>query len=255
MKNIVSFLVLDFKKEKETRLCLESIRRHAKIPHQIIYLDNGSNDDYPFQIYKDDLCDILISKKYGGGGGVGQTDLFRACDTEYAYFVQSDQILIHDITLDTQTQFISYLQNGFRCIDLNGDQSNRGVWTDRAHFINVQFFNYLAPFPNGGPGPLHELRWNENYLQEVFSRPENKIAHIKPLFFADNGKTTLRETPNGAIVLMETDTKAVSWIKKPNSKYIFPELTDKEWENSINGDWVDGTVPETYKPHSFKHWK
>lgn len=257
--DIVSFLVLSFRKPLETRLCLESIRDHAKIPHEIVLLDNGSREQDAWDLYQEGLCDVLISKQNGRGGGVGQTDLFRYCDTQYAYFVQSDQILKHDITHEVQARFIQALSTpelGFRCVDLNGDQSQSGRWTDRAHFIDVSWFNSLAPFPGGGPGPLHELRWNENYLQEVFDRLGNPIVHIKPVFFADNGVTTVRELPCGGICRMRTDTKAVWWIKPPTSPYVFPEHTPDEWAAAIRGEWVGGTVPSIYlaRGDSFNHW-
>lgn len=257
MTELVSFLVLDFRKPDETRQCLESIRARAKLPHKIIYLDNGSREQYPWSFYQEGLCDVLISKHDGWGGGVGQTDLFRFCDTRYAYFVQSDQILIRDITPEIHARLVQGLETSFRCMDLNGDQSGRGAWTDRAHLIDVAFFNSLAPFPNGGPGPKHEDRWNENYLQEVFARAENQIAHVNPVFFADNGRTTIRELPDGALVLMETDTKAVTWIKSPTARYVFPDMTEDEWAASIAGAWVAGTVPSAYltRGESFKHWR
>lgn len=256
MSEKVSFLILDYRKEAETRLCLESIRRHAKIPHKIIYLDNGGREQYPWSFYQEGLCDVLISKYDGGGGGVGQTDLFRYCDTRFAYFIQSDQMLTQDITENIQDHFEYALDNGFRCLDLNGDQSGKRIWTDRAHMIDVGFFNSLAPFPRGGPGPYHTERWVENYLQEVFRRPENRILHVKPTLFADNGKTTIRELPCGGIVMMRTDTKAVSWLKAPMKPYIFPEHTEDEWAAAIAGEWVAGTVPSVYlsRGESFKHW-
>lgn len=257
--DLISVLVLDFKKPIETRLCLESLRRHMKVPHQIIYLDNGGAQSYPWDFYQQGLCDVLISKKIGRGGGVGQTDLFRYCDTKYAYFVQSDQTLLHDITFDIQQKFIDAMSvaGGADCIDLNGDQSGRGIWTDRAHFISVPWFNSLSPFPNGGPGPLHELRWNENYLQEIFARAGNRILHIRPTFFADNGIYTVRELPCGGIVRMRTDTKAVEWLKTPKAEYVFPEHTAVEWTIAIAGEWVPGDIPSIYlsRGDSFNHWK
>ncbi len=257
--DIVSFLVLDFRKPYETRVCLESIRAKAKVPHQIIYMDNGSCDEYPYGFAQEGLCDILISKRVGRGGGVGQTDLFRYCDTQYAYFVQSDQILKHDITPEVQQRFIRALSTpelGFRCVDLNGDQSQSGRWTDRAHFIDVSWFNSLAPFPNGGPGPMHTERWNENYLQEVFDKLGNPIVHVRPTFFADNGVTTVRELPCGGIVSMRTDTKAVEWLRVPKAPYVFPEHTPDEWETVMAGNWRAGTVPSIYleRGQSFNHW-
>jgi hypothetical protein len=254
--DIVSFLVLDYRKPDETRSCLQSIRRHAKIPHQIIYLDNGSRESYPWYFYQEGLCDIFLSKKRGYGGGVGQTDLFRFCNTQYAYFVQSDQLLIHDITLDIQDRFITALTTGARVIDLNGDQSQVGRWTDRAHFIDVGWFNSLAPFPDGGPGEWHHLRWNENYLQEIFDKLDNPIVHVKPTMFADRGVYTVRELPCGGIVRMRTDTKAVEWLIPPKEPYIFPEHTEAEWATVIRGEWIAGTIPDIYlkRGDSFNHW-
>lgn len=256
MTEPVSFLILDYKKPAETRACLESIRRHAKIDHKIIYLDNGSNESYPHDLYRDGLADVIISKRRGMGGGVGQTDLFRWCDTRYAFFVQSDQTLVHDIEPKHIDRFIDALSNGARVVDCNGDQSQQGRWTDRAHFIDVQWFNSLAPFPNGGPGELHHLRWNENYLQEVFDKLDNPIIHVKPVLFEDNGVWTVRELPCGGIVKMRTDTKAVTWVKSPKERYIFPEHTDAEWAAAIGGAWVAGTVPNVYiqRNQSFNHW-
>jgi hypothetical protein len=252
----LSALVLDYRKEYETRLCLESLRQHLKVPCKIVYLDNGSNDSYPWSFYQEGLCDVLISKKVGMGGGHGQTDLFRWCDTQYALFIQSDQVLTRDITPDILKQMTDCLESGARCVDLNGDQSQAGRWTDRAHLIDAKWFNSLAPFPNGGPGPLHELRWNENYLQEVFDKLGNPIVHVRPLFFADRGMTTVRETPCGGIVRMRTDTKAVEWLALPKKPYIFPEHTEAEWQTVMSGNWRAGTIPEIYlqRGDSFNHW-
>lgn len=241
----VSFLVLDYKKPEEAYNCLKSIRDNVSFNYQIIYQDNGSNDKYPLDFYNSGLCDVLISRKKGKGGGFGQTDLFRYCDTEYAFFVQSDQFLRAKLDDSHLAYLVSLIENGYHCVDLNGDQSNRGVWTDRAHFINVNFFNSLGPFPNGGPGMDH-LPWNEKHLQDKFEHNKYQIAHIKPAIFADNGVFTIRQGPDGSILKMRTDTKQLWWIKNPTQKYIFPELYDDEWELSFSGKWIGGTTPRKY---------
>lgn len=254
--DIVSALVLDFKKEAETRACLQSLRAHLKVPHQIIYQDNGSGESYPWDLYHEGLADIIISKRVGEGGGAGQLDLFRYCDTQYAYFVQSDQALQFDITPTIQDQFIKALEGGAKAIDLNNDQSGSGRWTDRAHFIDGSWFNSLKVPVLGGPGPRHSERWVENYMQEVFDSLGNPIVHVKPTFFADRGVWTVRELPDASIVKMRTDTKEVHWLKVPTKPYVFPELTDEEWARSFRGEWVNGTVPEIYlkRGDSFNHW-
>lgn len=250
-----SFLVLDYKKDEETRICLHSIRKHAKIPHKIVYLDNGSNQDYPFQIYKDGLCDVLICKKKGQGGGFGQTDLIRYCDTEYFFFVQNDQILINDITQTKLDNFMGMVDNIFQCLDLNGDQSGgKGIWTDRAHFMKTSLFNSLGPFPNGGPGN-DGPEWNEGYLQKVFQEKHYAIGHVHPLFFQDNGKWSVREAGDG-IFKHRTDTKQLYVVKQPTTKTEpYPDLTDEEWETVLNGKWLNGDIPFKWKPHSFTFWK
>ena len=246
--------VLDYLKPQETRLCLESIKLHLRVTHKTVLLDNGGQSEYAWQLYRSGLCDTLISKRESLGGGVGQTDLFRWSDTQYTMFVQQDQYLTSVIDIPIFESMTKMLQEGYRCIDLNGDQSGRRVWTDRAHLVETSFFNSLAPFPNGGPGPLHELRWNENYLQEVFSKPENQIFHIPLPFFRDNGVWTVRTQQDGSRVRMKTDTKEVHWEILPTKPYVFPDMSETEWKTSIEGKWVNGTVPERYIQHSFRHW-
>lgn len=273
----VSFLVLDFRKEPETRACLESIRRHAKLPHKTVLLDNGgsaalaiaeimadasdhslklSDPSYPWQLYQEGLCDTLISKRAGRGGGHGQTDLFRWCDTPYAIFVQNDQELVADIDEAAFAQMVSLLNTGlYQCIDLNGDQSGRGVWTDRAHLVRTDFFNGLGPFPNGGPG--HDAApWNEAYLQRVFAERGYRIFHAPQRAFIDCGRTSVREAGDG-LYQHECDTKCLTVLKQPTHKTeVYPPFSDEEWSRVLAGQWRDGDIPEQWKPHSFTipHW-
>lgn len=255
MDDVIStFAVLDFKKEQETRECLESIRKHAKFKHKIVYLDNGGNEDYSWQIYKDNLCDVLISKKIGKGAGFGQVDLFRFCDTKYIYFVQNDQTLINDITEETNKTFIDLINNGFKCVGLNGDQSHKGIWTDRAHFMETSFFNSLAPFPCGGPGN-DALPWNEAYMQKIFEEHAYKIAQIRPIFFQDNGKWSVREAGDG-LYKHRCDSKEFFILKKPTFKTeIYPPFNEEEWRKALDGTWENGTIPEAWKDKAFSFWK
>lgn len=254
-KPLVSFLVLDFRKPKETKTCLESIKRYVQFPHKVIYLDNGSREGYPFDFHWDKLTDITILKQNGDGGGHGQTDLFRYSDTELSCFVQSDQYLYQPMTDKFLDSCIHILNNGFHCIDLNGDQSGKGIWTDRAHMIKTKFFNDLGPFPNGGPG-LDGVPWNEEYLQNKFKDNNYQIFHA-PQMFIDNGLISVRQSEHGGIFSHETDTKKLTVIKTPTkSNDIYPKLTPEEWDLVLAGKWKNGTIPELSKPHSFviKQW-
>lgn len=248
----LSVLVLDFLKPEEARQCLVSIRKNLHVPHKIIYLDNGGAEDYAWGLYKEGLADILISKKQGHGGGYGQTDLFRFCDTQYALFVQNDQELVYPIG-DKQFKQMTDLFKHYHCIDVNGDQSGRGVWTDRAHLIETSFFNSLGPFPNGGPG-LDAQPWNEAYLQKVFEERGYRIAHLQPALFADMGKWSVREAGDG-LFRHRCDTKELEVLRTPTYRTeVYPPFNDEEWKKVLAGEWVNGDIPEQWKPHSFKHW-
>lgn len=250
----LSVLALDFKKEVETRECLQSIRDHVKIPYKLVLLDNGGGEEYPWRLYKDGLCDVLISKRVGYGGGFGQTDLFRWCDTKFALFLQNDQKLVYDIDEKVFENLTRLLFQGYKCVDLNNDQSGRGIWTDRAHLMETVFFNSLGPFPNGGPG--NDARpWNERYLQETFVDRGYQIAHVQPALFQDCGKWSIREAGDG-LYKHRCDEKTLWVLKRPTYRTeVYPPFTNKEWETVLSGNWIDGTIPEVWKQHSFVHWR
>jgi len=57
-------------------------------------------------------------------------------------------------------------------------------------------------------------------------------------------------------MLMYTDTKEVFILKPISKKIEFPNvhLTDLEWEQILNNQWIDGTIPEQHKNKTFKVW-
>ena len=248
-----SYLILDFNRPEEGKILLESLKIFAQHEKEVIYLVNGGESDYAYNFYKEGLIDTLIIKKYGDGGGFGQTDLFRYCKTKFAFFVQVDQKLIRPITEYDINSFIESLNFGYKCIDLNGDQSRRDVWTDRVHFINVEFFNSLGPFPNFGPG-LDNGLWNEKYLQDKFIENGYLISHQYPLYFQDMGVWSVRQAGD-AIYKHRTDLKSLFVIKKPTFKTeVYPPLNSLEWEIMLKGEWIDGTIPEKWREYSFRCW-
>lgn len=256
MSNILSsFLVLDYCKLEETFNCLNSIKKYALFPHKTILLDNGGNQDYSWDFYKAGLCDVLITNKNGLGGGAGQTDLFRFCDTPYAYFIQNDQELIRPIQEGDNDKFIELLEADYKQIELAGDQSGRGVWSDRAHFISTTFFNSLSPFPLGGPGIWGDKRWNENYMQEVFAVNNYKIAHLG-YWFKDCGRISIRTNPDGSKWEIRPDTKEVRLVNGPViEKFVFPEFTEEEWFGVLETQsWPEWKIPANLEKHSFHVW-
>src|SRR3989338_11219459 len=91
----LSYLVLDFLKEEETRRCLESVKRHTKFSHKVIYLHNGPAE-YPARFLKEGLCDQLIQTSTNTGLGIGTRDLFAAPFSPYSFYLQNDQFLNRD---------------------------------------------------------------------------------------------------------------------------------------------------------------
>ena len=258
----VSYLILDFNRPQEGRILLESLKQFANHDKEIVYLTNGGSSDYAYDFYKEGLIDTLIIKKHGDGGGFGQTDLFRYCKTKFAFFVQVDQRLIREINEDLIKYFVNLL-NTHKCVDLNGDQSRRDAWTDRAHFIDCEFFNSLGPFPNFGPGLDHGL-WNERYLQDKFKDNNYKIAHIEPLFFQDMGKYSVRQAgKHGEGVLIHTTDSKQMWVIKPLKEACetYPPLDQAEFSDMLSGNWPIwgkdevGRVPKAWSNFVFNYWK
>ncbi len=262
MKIELSFLVINFSRDGETHLCLKSIRDNCKIPHRITLLDNGSlESQIAYNFFKEGLCDDLILKNENDGGSLGEQDLFNFCKTPYAIFVQCDQILNKEIIQETFTRFkqIVDYDSHIRCIDMAGGQAGMNIYSDRAHFINRDFFNAIENKPEWGPGhegTVENGQHSEGYIQDKFKRMGWRVIHTD--HFTDNGKWSIRQIQgNNGISKHSTDSKQLFWVERPNHvgpDGSFPNLTKREWELSVNGEWIDGTIPENWKRDSFTYW-
>ncbi len=267
----VSFLILDFLRERETRLCLESIRRHVKFPHKVIYLHNGPAD-YPAQLIKDGLIDQLIQTAANQGLGLGTRDLFAACFSPLAIYWQNDQIMGRDfeqaevdglIQLLKSREIIHDIIGGrkerpVKSVALAGEVCGENVYSERAHIIETAFYRELEhqlPLSHGGAGPYHDVEWREGQIQKVYAdRGYIHFTGYQPLAI-DRGVWTLRNNGGGR-VRMRTDTKAVWWEETPISRDVFPEHTDAEWTEVLAGRWPAGKVPQLYldRSQSFNCW-
>ncbi len=263
----VSFLVLDFLREKETRLCLESIRRHVKFPHKIIYLHNGPAD-YPTQLLKEGLIDQLIQTAKNNGLGLGTRDLFAACFSPLAVYWQNDQIMGRDFKqseLDALADCLGQTYRGrginhkiIQSISLAGATCGEHIFSERAFIIetaNYKRWEGWLPLSPGGAGPFHHLEWREGQIQRYYA--ENDYWHWTewtPLAI-DRGVWTLRNNGGGR-VRMRTDTKAVWWEETPTASDVFPEHTIPEWVEVLAGRWPPGKIPQVYldRGQSFNCW-
>lgn len=257
MKNLgVSFLILDYNRAPELELLLKSIKDFVKVPHEIVLLSNGGNQEPASVFYANGLVDTLILNKKNNGCGLGTRQLFNSTLAEYVFYVQSDQFLIREITESTVEHWKKTLNEGYFYIDLAGNQGH-GNYSERAHFMKRSDYVNIPGLPSivGGPGPYANERWTENFLQEYIKNNNLKLFH-ETMFFLDNGKRSIREYPCGGILELSTDTKRL-YIHKPISKRVdFPNLllTDEEWSLILSGKWQNGTIPQLHKDSSFYYW-
>ncbi|RTL02873.1 MAG: hypothetical protein EKK57_00930 [Proteobacteria bacterium] len=252
----LTFLVLDFKKEQESELCLRSIRNRVAANYKLVYLDNGSGEDYPNRFRNENLADLVIQNPINTGCGNGIDQLVKVCETEYFCLVQSDQFVNYDLSEKNVTEILNTFSslNAF-CIDLAGAQAGIGIYSERAHIMRKT--DYLSIYRGedgklGGPGPFHAFKHTEQYIQEYFKQNNIKVLHISPPVFQDNGKWAIRELPCGGILKHSCDEKRMYVIKQPlRRSEVYPPLNDSEWELMLSNKWIDGTIPEAWKPHSF----
>lgn len=256
----ISYLILDFMRPKESSICLESLKQHSRFPYQVIYLSNGGVQDYVIDHYNKGLIHKLILNKKNTGLGFGTTDLFKICDTRYAIYVQSDQYLRRTFAQDEVEFLISFFDTAkdnkaIKSISLAGDQC-QGKYSERAHIIDVNFYNSISNKPNGGAGPYHDIEWNEGYIQRHYETM-NYLHYIYETLFMDNGCYATRQNPDGSVWTHRTDTKQLKYISGPiNHKFVYPQFTDAEWEQVLRDQsWPEWRVPEKERNNSFIFFK
>ena len=253
---MITYAILDYNRPKEAELCLKSIHRFSHFPFKILFVSNGGNQDYAINFYKQGLIDKLILRKKNSGCGLGTRECFNDFDLESGIiaYIQSDQFLCRDFNKDELELYLSLLYtNKFFYIDMAGNQGN-GRFSERA-FLMPKHYYQTIPNTIGGPGPFADSKWTEQSVQEYIERNKFKFFTTK-LLFADNGKVSIREYPDGGELIMHTDTKEV-FITKPITKRVdFPNihLTDKEWEEILTNSWAGGTIPIAHRKHSFTYW-
>jgi hypothetical protein len=246
-----SILVLDHQRPEESRRCLESLKKHAKFDNRVTFMSNGGDSSYAFEFFKEGLVDRLISERENLGCGFGTMELFNGARSKHAFYVQSDQFLQGDIFSSDVDKFVEILGTSEKVkhIDLAGNQGN-GIFSERALFINVEFYNSIQK-DGGGPGPFSHLKWTEESCQDFYKAHGFKFLSTNTLF-ANNGKISVRENPDGSKWRHRTDTKELWMLSPPTKKYGYPKFSNEEWEKVLEEKiWPDGQIPENEKPHSF----
>ena len=262
----VSFLVLDFQRPQSAKTCLESIRRHTKFQHKIIYCHNGVAD-YPLELQKAGLIDELIMPRENGGLGLGTRALFAACFSPLAIYWQVDQIMGRDFSQAELDQLMKKLEQDNRASDgrarvsisLAGAVCGDGVFSERAFVMETNFYKFWEqklPLSHGGAGPYHHAEWREGQMQRLYESKGYVHDTGWPPFAIDNGRDAVRQNPDGSTWMHEPDRKGLWLMTGPvKDRYVYPKFTPEEWDFVIaTQSWPPGQIPEQEKAHSFHVW-
>lgn len=256
----MSILILDYLREKEAKLLIQSLKDNLKFNAKIIYLSNSPECDYAKKFLDDGDIDQLIINKKNLGCGIGTRQLFHACMSKWSLYCQVDQWLGKEFTADMFQHMVDYIgrNHSFYC-DLAGNQGH-GQFSERAFLIETKKYLDIPGIDEiiGSPGPFANQKWGEKHVQEFMKENGLKFCSYSPLF-VDNGKVSRRTYPCGAETLHFTDEKRLFILKPFKQKYYdFPnlQLTEQEWELALSGNWPSsGLIPEKDRGNSFIYWR
>lgn len=257
----LSVVILDYAKPFESRILLESIKRHVKFPIKIIFVDNGSNEDYSYQFLKEGLVDQLIVNKESLGLGIGTRDGTNACFSPYFLSAQNDQYFGRDFTYEEFTRIKDLLnsEQGIMSVSLAGANCGPKTYSERSYVMKTDFYKWMEvkiPLGYAGAGKFHEAGdWREAQIQKLYK--ENNLIHLTdyPQMIIDNGVFAVRDMGDCGVYCHRTDLKKLFVIVPPlNRNTAYPKVTDEEFSDILRGEWKDGLIPEQELAHSFDCW-
>lgn len=252
-KNKIGILILDYNKPKETEFCLHSVKDYCGFDKYVILYSNAGNQDYVWDFYQKGLIDQCVFSKINKGCGLATIELFKMCPTEYAIYLQNDQAFLKLLTQQYIDNLLTHFDERTKSISLAGMPCGPMIYSERAHLINVDFYNSIPNKTIGGPGPLNDVQYSEEAIQNHYKQNGYIHAGVQP-FVGDNGVFSIRELAGG-IMKWRTDTKQLWVLDPPKEKIQHLQLTDDEWDIIMVGNWKDGEIPDSWKKHSFTCWK
>lgn len=95
----LSIIIVNYNGKKYLRDCLESIKRHVTVDHEVIMVDNASIDgscEYLQEFFPE--IKLIVSEKnlgFAGGNNIGG----RQASGEYILLLNNDTVLLNDIVL------------------------------------------------------------------------------------------------------------------------------------------------------------
>lgn len=261
----LAVLVLDFLKEEETRLCLESVKRHVKVEHTVIYHHNGQAD-YPVSFLREGLVDQLIQTKENHGLGLGTRALFAAAFSPISFYLQNDQFLVRDFNEEDLNGMEEILcgeppseQPRICSISLAGAPCGDGVYSERGHLILTDLYReweHRGMLGCHGAGPYHDGPWRESQIQQLYRDCDCWHMIWPQPFVQDNGRRAIRENPDGSLWEHQPDVKRLWLLRGPvKERHVYPRLSEREWSDVIaHQNWEPGKIPEMEVGESFHVW-
>lgn len=270
----LTVVVLDYQKPFETAKCLDSIKRFVKIPHKVIYCHNGI-EEYPYRFFSNQSeegeIDVLIMNRHNVGLGIGTRNLMANVFSEYVLYLQNDQFLTSDLTLDMFSDIKDILNGSVpslgnvKSVSLAGAPCGCGIYSERAHIIKSDFYKSLitkglVSFYGAGPWHNDGKGWAEGNIQDFYkvSGYQHLTSFTCYQIVMDFGCFAVRQNGDGSIWCHRTDTKKL-WhidgvIRDLSGNY--PKFTDLEKKFVLSGfGWPDGKIPQSEVTHSFEAWK
>ena len=256
----LTYLILDFQKEPETRRAIESVRRHTLFAHKIIYLHNGANSDYAYSLFKEGLVDQFIQTRHNTGLGIGTRDLFAASFSPYSFYLQNDQYLTRDFSQEEFGRITSMIgkklvsphdQSAWTIlsVDLAGGMWGLHGYSERGHIMPTATYKRIEAdgmLGYHGAGPFHEGPWREEQIQKWYKHSRYLHYTYEQPFVADNGHRAIRENADGSLWEHRTENGALRLIRGPvRARAEHPRLTELEWENVLRTQsWPEWQIPE-----------
>jgi len=254
LKKEISFLIVDFNRPQESQLLLESIQRHVKFNnYEVIFYSNGGTQDYVIDFYRKGLIDRLILNKKNDGIGLAQPRLIEFCQTDYFINAQCDRYIARDFTLEELNAMKEEFQSNKNLGAIDFTFNN--IFSENAYMMATNFACQVPDHKGGGPGPFYSLGEGSETSTYNWIIKNNLQTKTWPyLLFRDSGMYAIQELPCGGILKKRTDSQQLTIIKKPTKKYEnVPGLriSDQEWNQILNGTFINGTILEDHKKDSF----
>ncbi len=252
----LSFLILDFNREKELRSVLDHLRLNAQFNYQVICHANGGEQSYHYELYKEGKIHKLVLGSKNNGAGFGSVDLWNLCNTDYAIYLESDQILGRQITDKELKSWIKLYNSNpkIKFLNLIGRDTNF-EFSQRCFFSNTSFYRQLAlELPCGGPGPYVHLGSNEGYTQKYLTDNGFINFSIPQQAFINVGQNAFFESKDGCVYLHKTDLMTCTLVSGiPTIRPEYYQFSDEQWQKIFETKECKDIVPEGWAKGQFKH--